>query len=870
MSKKVALVTAVSLLGLGDPAIAGQTGESGLCRNDADLHVPSPEWRDQIVYFLMLDRFEDGDPTNNDQGLGEYDPGDRSRYSGGDLKGVTSRLDYIEGLGATTVWTTPPVANQWWSQEAGYAGYHGYWPRDFTKIDEHYGTLEDYRDLSCALHRRGMFHVMDIVVNHTGDFFSIDDTKKVQEPSLRYRPVNPASPSDAPRNSPFELNDPRRETDRNQAIYNWTPKLENFHDRQSELTHQLAELDDINTQNPLVRQAFKDLFGDWIEKGGVDAFRVDTVKYVEPEFFEDFFHAPDGILNRAQQTGRSNFLLFGEVKENAPAFSIAGEAKMALYFGSQARPIFPSLINFPLQEELVRVLAQGLPTAALSYRLDAFLRYNPDPTLATNFVDNHDVPRFLSQGHLAAFKQALALVFTLPGIPMIYQGNEQAVAETRQAMFEGGYGTDRDLFDPGSEMYLFIRRLAEIRKGNAALRRGSLKVLADNPNLPGVFAFRRDWNGEAVFVIVNTAEHRSLVGAMPTGLPDGTVLTRLLGSQNVPMPSVDGTLSMELAPREIIILAAAAQPEAGLKATPLTKAQPAPEQMARRIVVDGPLPETPLEQSHVLKGQMTGADRSLKLVIDGDLGSAIDVPIGQDGRWTVTLDASDIGTHQHVAQLYAPQSGQVSVAIPYATVRKGADWQASLADPADDDHGPDGTYLPPSDASFVGQQDILGAEVRTGGDVLELELRMRATSADWQPSNGFDHVAFTTFIELPGQAGMTRSDDINAVMPNGFGWSAAHTLFGWGNSIMLPTNRRIGRAPKVQVDHARKTITISYSAKALGVETWNGARLYVTTFDREGEGELRRTTATGGPMAFRGSPDGPRIMDDMLIEIGPR
>ncbi|MFM8736541.1 MAG: alpha-amylase family glycosyl hydrolase, partial [Betaproteobacteria bacterium] len=75
------------------------------------LHVPSPDWRDQVIYFVVTDRFADGNPRNNDQGAGEFDPRQPSRYSGGDLVGLRQRLDYIQGLGATTLWITPPVAN---------------------------------------------------------------------------------------------------------------------------------------------------------------------------------------------------------------------------------------------------------------------------------------------------------------------------------------------------------------------------------------------------------------------------------------------------------------------------------------------------------------------------------------------------------------------------------------------------------------------------------------------------------------------------------------------------------------------------------------------------------------------------------------
>ena len=139
----------------------------------AAAEVPeSVEWRDQVVYFLMTDRFADGDHTNNDQKAGEFNPADGGLYSGGDLAGVRSKLDYIQGLGATAVWLTPPVANVWYDPVLKMAGYHGYWAADFKKVDAHLGILEDYRGLAADLHRKGMLLIQDIVTNHTGDFFS--------------------------------------------------------------------------------------------------------------------------------------------------------------------------------------------------------------------------------------------------------------------------------------------------------------------------------------------------------------------------------------------------------------------------------------------------------------------------------------------------------------------------------------------------------------------------------------------------------------------------------------------------------------------------------------------------------------------------
>src|SRR5690606_8362574 len=97
---------------------------------------------------------------------------DSRRYSGGDLVGLTRRLDYIRGLGATALWITPPVRHQWWDDAVGYGGYHGYWAQHFMEVDPHFGTLDDYRALATGLHARDMRLVQDIVVNHVGNYFS--------------------------------------------------------------------------------------------------------------------------------------------------------------------------------------------------------------------------------------------------------------------------------------------------------------------------------------------------------------------------------------------------------------------------------------------------------------------------------------------------------------------------------------------------------------------------------------------------------------------------------------------------------------------------------------------------------------------------
>ena len=132
------------------------------------LQVPSPEWVDQILYFIVTDRFMDGDSTNNDQGTGEYKKGDGGFWNGGDIKGITQKIDYLQELGVTGVWITPPVANQWRNPQQTGTGNHGYWASRLDQVDKHLGDLGDYKILSATLHSKGMYLIQDVVVNHFG------------------------------------------------------------------------------------------------------------------------------------------------------------------------------------------------------------------------------------------------------------------------------------------------------------------------------------------------------------------------------------------------------------------------------------------------------------------------------------------------------------------------------------------------------------------------------------------------------------------------------------------------------------------------------------------------------------------------------
>ena len=489
--------------------------------------LPSPDWRDQVVYFVLTDRFADGDPSNNDQGAGEYNPAKSSHFSGGDLVGIQSKLDYIQNLGATALWLTPPVAQQWWSQKAQYGGYHGYWATDFTAVDPHYGNLASYQALANKLHQRKMYLIQDIVLNHTGNFFGYAgayDATDTAKNFVLYEDQSSKQP--APSQWPFSQINRLDPKDATADIYHWTPPIVDPAIPGQEFRYQLASLADLNTSNPQVRQALKQSYRYWLEQVGVDAYRIDTAKYVEHEFWRDFLHAPDGIFAAAAQLGKQHFLAFGEVFAASKPFQNDGEQKLQAFLGTAAEPQLNSVIAFPLYFDINAVLAEGRPPAQLGYRLQQHNSLFDNPHLLPTFINNHDTKRFLASGSVDAFVQAYALLFTIPGIPVIYQGDEQLLTQTRQAMFQGGWGNHQDQFQTQSTMYLLIQSLAKLRKDYPVLSRGDWSLLQADENAAGILAYqmtpqnpasnKQSSPAEPIVVLMNTADCPRLLAALPT------------------------------------------------------------------------------------------------------------------------------------------------------------------------------------------------------------------------------------------------------------------------------------------------------------------------------------------------------------------
>jgi glycosidase len=872
---------AATLLACAGVPMAAMATPGDVAAQHGPLHVASPDWRDQVIYFLMIDRFDDGDPSNNDQEAGEYDPADARRYSGGDLRGITRRIDYIRGLGATAVWITPPVANQWWDGALGYGGYHGYWAEDFMAVDRHYGSLEDYRALSRALHGAGMYLVQDVVVNHTGNFFGYGDRWDPADPTIGYRP-NPASvPVSRPSQWPFSLNDPRIASHREAAIYHYTPVIGDFTERRQELEFQLADLDDLNTENPTVRRALRESFGHWIREVGVDAFRIDTAFHVPPGFFADFMHSRDeahpGMHAVAAATGRDGFLAFGEGFGVDRAYADTAAAKLETYVRApDGAPLLGSMINFPLYGSLGDVFARGRPSAELGHRIRSMMQVHSNPHLMPSFVDNHDVERFLAAGSDAALRQALLAIMTLPGIPAIYYGTEQGFRTPRQAMFAGGHGAGgRDHFDTEAPLYRYISAVAALRRAHPLLSRGVPTMLHENAAAPGALAYRMQQGNDSLLVVFNTADRDTLLDNLDTGLAAGSTLRLLFASDDAAVGDAvvvgaRGRVTLRLPPRAGRVWSAAVATSAA--ADGFTDPQ--------QLTIDGIDVDTVATADLPLSGTAP-PHASLHVVVDGDLDTACAVSADAEGRWTATVGTDSMldPAVRHAVVAWSESPPAVSDTRQFRVARE---WTllAESADPAGDDHGPDGRYVYPDDPVWreARPADIHALRVSGSGGSLQVELAMREVVASWNPPNGFDHVAVTLFVELPGREDGSRVMPLqNAELPGDMRWHYRLRAGGWSNALYgaegagaQHEGRPVSPGAGIAVDRERHVLRFTLPAASLGnPASLSGARVYATTWDYDGG--YRRLGAEAGGHAFGGG-DGsrdPLVMDDTAVIVLP-
>ncbi|MDE2410479.1 MAG: alpha-amylase [Sphingomonadales bacterium] len=548
---------ALALTALVSAPLAAQTAQPA----PADYRARTPE--QEVVYFVLPDRFENGDPANDRGGIKGgrlktgFDPSAKGFYHGGDLKGLTQRLDYIQGLGATTIWFAPIFRNKPVQGPKGdeSAGYHGYWITDFTSVDPHFGTNAEFKAFVDAAHARGIKVYMDIVVNHTADVIQYREggdytyRSKADYPfSRRGGPggaaINPGFNGDA---DPSPANWAKM-TDPSFAYTPYVPKGEEktktpawlndpiwYHNRgnsnwkgESALYGDFVGLDDIATENPRVVAGMIEIYCEWIDRYGVDGFRIDTAKHVNPEFWRTFVPA---MLARAKARGIPNFHIFGEVA--------TGDFDPALLASWTRNAGLPAVLDFGFARAAVDAVSGRTGTENLARLLDDDVLYEGGKAAALRlptFLGNHDAGRFamfLKQASpaigadelLARDKLGHALLLTMRGVPVIYYGDEQGFAGhggdqlSRQDMFaskvpeyndEALVGTTSTTaqanFNPAHPLYRFIAELSRVRRATPALTDGAstVRTMSDKPGLFAVSRFD-PVTGREVLLAYNTS-----------------------------------------------------------------------------------------------------------------------------------------------------------------------------------------------------------------------------------------------------------------------------------------------------------------------------------------------------------------------------
>lgn len=556
---------------------------------------------DEVFYFLMLDRFANGNPAN-DKGGEPLEKNDSRRdimrhgywaenegfYHGGDLEGLTQKLDYLKNMGITAIWMSPVMKNQnvqgMGRLQDHSSGYHGYWVLDFTAVDPHLGNEQDFANLVKEAHKREMKVFIDIITNHTADLISyrecgdcpyrsVEDYPYARE--YRGKELNKGFvDGDLSEQNFAKLKDSnyaytpfQREPPGAIKKPDWLNDITLYHNRgnstfsgESIQKGDFYGLDDLMTEHPRVVQGMIEIYKDWIAKYKIDGFRVDTVKHVNIEFWQQFVPA---IKAFAKEQGVENFYIFGEV--------FTGNQKELAYYIREGQ--MDSVLDFAFHGAAKGSFADAAQAEAFkrTFSFDDIYRTHSSPQRMMTFISNHDIGRI---GHfidsqpleetikLKRSRLAHAALIFSRGVPVIYYGDEQGFTGhggdklARQDMFPSKVdvyndnnllGTKKttkdDNFDSNHPLYQSIKSFTEIYHAHPGLRRG--EQLNYGSGGEKLFSFLRNIPGSDIdyLVALNWDEKSSILPI--TGLKPEVIY---------PKNSKIKSNSLEVAPLDFVII----------------------------------------------------------------------------------------------------------------------------------------------------------------------------------------------------------------------------------------------------------------------------------------------------------------------------
>lgn len=487
-----------------------------------------------VLYLLMPDRFAQGDAVAATD-LEYNDAPDRTQPStrhGGNLKGIADRLDYLDSLGITAIWSCPVLEN-----DMPGGSYHGYATTDYYRIDPRFGTNADWQELIAQAHKRGIKVVMDMIFNHSGS----------NHPWMKDMPskdwYNHPEGNELTNFRLSTIHDPYvSDYDLDHTVNGWF----------------VSAMPDLNQKNPhLMKYLIQNSIW-WIESSKINGIRMDTYPYADMQ----------GMAQWA-----------ADVLKEYPNFNIVGEC----WYGNEAGPAFwqsgskinpvetnlPTVMDFKYNIDREKMFFEETdPWNGLNHVYDhlALDYLYPDPQHILTFLDNHDTDRFLPEmpDSLGVWKQALAFLLTSRGIPQLYYGTELLMNGTKKISdgyirldMPGGFPGDKvDAFtregrtDMQNEAWDYLSRLLQWRRGEAndVIAKGTLKHFMPQN---GIYAYERRLGDKQVVVLLNGQSEPNTVTMERTLeiLPYGTTMRDLVSGKDVTI-----TEEMTFAPRQVMIL----------------------------------------------------------------------------------------------------------------------------------------------------------------------------------------------------------------------------------------------------------------------------------------------------------------------------
>jgi len=385
-------------------------------------------WESANVYFLLLDRFQNGNPSNDNIIKRDKPTGPLRGFEGGDLRGIIQKIDegYFTNLGINAIWMTPVVEQIHGSVDEGTGntyGFHGYWTKDWTAIDPSYGTRDDLKELVDKAHAKGIRIMLDAVINHTGPVTELD----------------PAYPSDWVRTSPKctynsydtyinctlveNLPDVLTESNQNVAL---PPMLVEKWKKEGRYEQEVAELDAFfkKTGYPRAPKYYiMKWLADYIADFGIDGYRADTVKHTQEDIWKDFQAVCQTTFDEYKKNNPSKvldnnkFFTVGEVygyNIGAKRLYDFGDKKVDYYANG-----FTSLINFDFRNEA------KLPYEELFGKYNSILQNDLKGHTVMNYTTSHDDGWPFDKKRERTYEAGTKLLLA-PGIAQVYYGDESA------------------------------------------------------------------------------------------------------------------------------------------------------------------------------------------------------------------------------------------------------------------------------------------------------------------------------------------------------------------------------------------------------------------------------------------------------------